>query len=120
VIDVHGRIQKSGNASLRPAPVAGAAAVPDPLAGLTAPGVSGLTSYGAEVLSSNASATINPGLYTQIQVSGNARLTMTPGLYVIAGGGFAVSGNASVAGSGVTIHNAGSNVAGATTPARWR
>jgi hypothetical protein len=37
---------------------------------------------------------------------------MNPGIYVIAGGGFTVSGNASVSGSGVLIYNAGSNVPG--------
>ena len=34
---------------------------------------------------------------------------MEPGIYVIAGGGFTVSGNASLTGDGVTIYNAGSN-----------
>ena len=38
--------------------------------------------------------TINPGLYSQINVSGNAKLTLNPGVYVIAGGGFTASGNA--------------------------
>ena len=33
---------------------------------------------------------------------------MNSGLYIIEGGGFTVSGNASVTGSGVTIFNAGS------------
>ena len=114
-IDVHGGVTRSGNASLSPAPAAGAAAVPDPLAALPAPSAAGLTHFGAEVLGGNASATIGPGLYTQIQVAGNARLTMMPGLYVIAGGGFVVSGNGGVTGAGVTIYNAGSDAAGATS-----
>ena len=59
-------------------------------------------------LSGNSSQTINPGIYSQITVSGNAKLTLNPGIYVIAGGGFTVSGNASVTGSGVMIYNAGS------------
>jgi hypothetical protein len=33
---------------------------------------------------------------------------MEPGVYVIAGGGFAVNGSASVSGSGVVIYNGGS------------
>ena len=33
-------------------------------------------------------ATIGPGVYSQITVSGNASLTLNPGIYVIAGGGF--------------------------------
>jgi type VI protein secretion system component Hcp len=75
----------------------------DPLAGLAIP-----TSAGgaiSEVLRGRSSATIHPGVYSQIKVSGSARLTMTPGVYVIEGGGFTVSGNARVIGSGVTIFN---------------
>ena len=108
MIDVHGHVQKSGNASFSPAPVTGAATVADPLASLTPPSTSGLTNYGSESLSGNASATIMPGIYSQITVSGNARLTLSNGTYIIEGGGFSVSGNASVNGSGVLIVNAGS------------
>ena len=56
--------------------------------------------------------TIQPGIYSKISVSGNAKLTMAPGIYIIEGGGFSVSGNASVTGSGVMIVNAGSNYPG--------
>ena len=41
-------------------------------------------------------------------MSGNAKLTMGGGIYIIEGGGFSVSGNSSVTGSGVMIFNAGS------------
>jgi len=108
VIDVHGGVQKSGNASFSPAPTTGAATLPDPLASLAEPSTSGLTNYGSESLSGNSSATINPGIYSQISVSGNAKLTLNAGNYIIEGGGFTVSGNASVTGSGVMIFNAGS------------
>ncbi len=37
VIDVRGKVQKSGNASFSPAPTTGAASLPDPLAGLPVP-----------------------------------------------------------------------------------
>ena len=107
-IDVHGGVQKSGNASLSPAPVTGAPVLADPLASLALPSTSGLTNYGSESLSGNSSATIQPGIYRQITVSGNAKLTMSSGIYIIEGGGFSVSGNASVSGSGVMIVNAGS------------
>jgi hypothetical protein len=107
-IQVVGHVQRSGNASLSPAPTTGAATVADPLAGLTEPSTSGLTNYGSESLSGNSSATIQPGIYSKITVSGNARLTMNGGIYLIEGGGFSVSGNASVTGSGVMIFNAGS------------
>jgi hypothetical protein len=39
---------------------------------------------------------------------GNAHVTLDPGTYEIAGGGFVVSNNATVSGSGVLIYNAGS------------
>ena len=109
VIDVHGGVQKSGNASFSPTPTTGAAMLADPLASLAEPSTSGLTNYGSESLSGNSSATIKPGIYSQITVSGNGTLTMNSGIYIIEGGGFTVSGNASVAGSGVMIVNAGSN-----------
>ena len=110
VIDVAGGVQKSGNVSFSPAPVTRAATLADPLSGLgqSLPSTSGLTNFGSESLSGNSSATIRPGIYSQISVSGNAKLTLTSGLYIIEGGGFSVSGNASVTGSAVTIFNAGS------------
>ena len=73
------------------------------------PSTPGLTNYGSESLSGNSSATIQPGIYKQITVSGNAKLTLSAGVYIIEGGGFSVSGNAGVSGSGVMICNAGSN-----------
>ena len=109
VIDVHGRRPEErqrqlqsraghgGGARCRSAGVAGE------------PSTSGLTSYGSESLSGNSSATIKPGIYSQITVSGNGTLTLGSGTYIIEGGGFSVSGNASVSGSGVMIVNAGSN-----------
>ena len=115
-INVHGGVQKSGNASLSPAPITKAAVLADPLSGLAPPMTSGLTNYGTEILSGNSSATIQPGIYKQITVSGNAELTLSSGVYIIEGGGFSVSGDASVSGSGVTIFNAGSQypIAGGT------
>ena len=108
VIDVRGGVQKSGSASFSPTPTTGAAVMADPLASLAEPSTSALTNYGSESLSGNSSATIKPGIYSQITVSGNGTLTMNSGVYIIEGGGFTVSGNASVAGSGVMIVNAGS------------
>ena len=97
VIDVHGGVQKSGNASFSPTPEPGPQSLADPLASLAEPSTSGLTNYGSENLSGNSSATISPGIYSQISVSGNAKLTMNCGVYIIEGGGFTISGNASVA-----------------------
>ncbi|MGO9463201.1 MAG: Ig-like domain repeat protein, partial [Isosphaeraceae bacterium] len=107
VIDVHGGVQKSGNASFSPAPTTGAPIAADPYSSLASPSTSGLTNYGSENLSGNSSATIKPGIYSAISASGNATLTLSTGLYLIEGGGFTISGNASVSGTGVTIFNAG-------------
>jgi hypothetical protein len=108
VIDVAGAFRQSGTAAFSPAPTTGVS-IPDPLAGLATPGVTGLTNYGSESLSGNSSQTLNPGIYSQIKVSGNASLTLNPGIYIIEGGGLTVSGNASISGSGVMIYNAGSS-----------
>jgi hypothetical protein len=109
LIGVTGGVQKSGNAAFNPAPTMGVAPLADPLAGLTGPSTSSLTSYGAENLSGSSQATIQPGIYSQITVSGKASLTLSRGIYVIEGGGLTVTGNARISGSGVMIYNAGSN-----------
>ncbi len=82
--------------------------MPDPLGGLLA--LSTTASPVSVSLSGSSTQTIGPGVYSQIKVSGNAVLTMNPGIYIIAGGGFTVTGNATVTGTGVMIYNAGSNV----------
>ena len=46
----------------------------------------------------NSTRTINPGIYSQITVSGNAKLTLNSGTYIIEGGGLTVTGNASISG----------------------
>ena len=112
VIDVHGGVARSGNASFTPAPTTGVAAAPDPFASLPSPSTSGLTNFGLESLSGNSSATIKPGIYSGISASGNAKLTLSSGLFIIVGGGFSISGNASVTGNGVTIFNAGGKYPG--------
>ena len=103
-----GGYQKASGETFSPTPNTGAASLADPLAGLAAPSSSGLTNYGSVSLTSG-SRTISPGIYSSIKVSNSASLTMSPGTYIIKGGGFSVSGNANVSGSGVTIYNAGSN-----------
>ena len=85
---MHGGVQKSGNASFSPTPVTGAATVSDPLASLAEPSTSGLTNYGSESLSGNSSATIKPGIYSQITSRETPALTLSSGIYIIEGGGF--------------------------------
>jgi hypothetical protein len=108
-IQVVGGVSASGTPTFGPAPVTGITSVADPLAGLTGPCPIGLMNYGSEQLSGNSQATISPGIYSQINVSGNAKLTLNSGTYIIEGGGLTVTGNASVSGTGVMIYNAGSN-----------
>jgi hypothetical protein len=111
-INVVGGVSASGNASFHPAPTTGVAAVADPLAALPSPGTTGLSNDGSVKLSGNSRQALSPGIYSQISATGNAVLTMNPGTYIIEGGGFTVTGNASVSGSGVMIYNAGSNYPG--------
>ena len=108
LIEVHGGVSKSGGATFSPAPVTKAPVLADPLAALAAPSTCGLTNFGTYRLSGSSKGTINPGIYNGINVAGSAVLTMNPGLYIIEGGGFSVSGNSSISGTGVTIYNAGS------------
>jgi hypothetical protein len=84
----------------------------DPFGNLPLPSVSGLTNYGAVSVSGTSTQTLNPGIYTSIQVSGQASVTLTAGTYIIEGGGLSISGSGSLSGSGVTIFNAGSQYNG--------
>jgi hypothetical protein len=113
VVATAGRVRVVGGANVTngaivsPAPETGSTAVPDPLAGLPVP--SGLLNRGTVDLR-QGSQTINPGIYTQIRVSGNGtQLTLNPGVYVIKGGGLSVANSSRLIGNGVTIYNAGSN-----------
>ena len=104
---VVGGVSESGTASVTKT---GAPATADPLAWLPPPLLSG-TNYGAVSVAGNTTMPLSPGVYTSIKISGNAVVTLSPGTYIILGGGFTVSGNASVTGYGVTIFNAGSSYA---------
>jgi YD repeat-containing protein/VCBS repeat-containing protein len=111
-IQVVGGVRANGNVSFSPQPITGATPFSDPLLDLRAPSATGMPMQGAVSLSGNGRLTINPGIYSSIAVSGNAALTLNPGVYVLAGGGFTVTGNASVSGAGVLLYNAGSNYPG--------
>ena len=110
MIHVNGGVSRSGRVTFNPAPVTRAAVIPDPFSGLPGPNTSGMKNHGSLILGGNSKATIKPGIYRQITVSGNASLTLKAGTYIIEGGGFTTGGNASVTGTGVTIFNAGSKV----------
>jgi hypothetical protein len=108
-INVVGGVLTSGSAAFHPAPVTGAAFVPDPLGGLGAPAGSG-SPRGSVILTGSSSLTIGPGIYSGISVANGAHLTLLPGIYVINGGGFQVADMSSVSGSGVVICNAGGSI----------
>ena len=93
-IGVVGGVQKTGGATLSPAPATGVLAQPDPLAGFPLPPVG--TVLGSVNLGVSSTKTISPGIYSQINVSGNASLILNPGIYVLAGGGLTVSGSGRV------------------------
>jgi hypothetical protein len=107
-IQVVGGVSTTGNATLSPAGVTGVAFVADPLAGLHGPNPTGLTNFGS-VSYTSGTHPLYPGIYTQIKASGTASLTLTSGTYLIEGGGFTVTGSASVSSCGVLIYNTGSN-----------
>jgi Matrixin len=114
-IQVVGGVSTTGHATVSPSPVTHVASVPDPLLSLPVPTGVPLAAQPLIRLSGSQSMTIDPGIYREITVSGRAKLTLNPGIYVIAGGGFTVTGHASVKGAtgftdpGVLIYNAGSN-----------
>jgi hypothetical protein len=59
--------------------------------------------------------TMQPGVYSGgINLSGNGTYTMQPGIYVMKGGGFSVSGNVTLTGSGVMIYNTGNDYTATT------
>jgi hypothetical protein len=112
-IQVVGGVSTSGTATLTPAATTGVAPVADPLTNLKGPCTTGMTNFHA-VSYSSGTHTLCPGIYSSIQASGNAKLTLNPGVYLIEGGGFTVSGNASISGTGVTLYNTSSNYPSST------
>jgi hypothetical protein len=82
----------------------------DPLAVIPPPNPSSLPLQTGGKISSSTSVTLNPGLYVGgLQISGQGTVTMLPGIYYMAGGGFSLTGQASLVGNGVMIYNAPAN-----------
>ncbi len=101
-ISVVGGYQTNGNVTLTPTPTTGAAAVPDPLAAVPAPALSG-PEQGSVSLNGNGSLTLTPGIYNNISINGNGTLVFTPGTYVITGS-VSMNGNPTLSGSGITLY----------------
>ena len=63
----------------------------------------------AATINNSTPATLNPGIYTSITVSGGtASATFNPGIYVLMGGGLTIQGGATVTGNGVMFYNTAS------------
>ena len=75
-IGVVGTVSEAGTATISPNPTTGIAAVADPLAGLTAPVLTGTPT---SVNLTSGSDTISPGLYSQIVVRGQRQPDVQPG-----------------------------------------
>ena len=112
-IDVVGGFRQTGSGTVSPTPHTGAAAVPDPLASLSAPDLASLTvqhgtASNPSTLSITGSSpvTLQPGIYYGgIKITGSGNVTLQPGIYVMAGGGFTVTGSGSLTGSGIFFYN---------------
>jgi hypothetical protein len=77
--------------------------VADPYARLAVPAYPGCTRTRYR-LDAQATETISPGIYCGgIEVTGGATLDLEPGTYILDRGNFAVSGNSTVNGTGVTL-----------------
>jgi Flp pilus assembly protein TadG len=80
----------------------------DPLGYLTEPSATSLTvqAQNATKITSSDSTTLDPGVYVGgISISGKGSVTLNPGTYFMEGGGFSLTGQANLSGSGVTIYN---------------
>ncbi|MFZ0888734.1 MAG: pilus assembly protein TadG-related protein [Candidatus Binataceae bacterium] len=102
---VVGNYSLTGNVTFNPPPIAGIPPVSDPLAYVQAPAVGGCN-YTNYSLSGNNTKTLSPGVYCGgISLVGNNTITLNPGTYILDGGGFSVTGNLTLSGTGVTIYN---------------
>jgi hypothetical protein len=103
-IDVTGGVKTAGHGSFSTT-VDHEAATPDPL-GLTLPAPPSPT-FAAVNYSGSAPLLLLPGTYIGgITISGSGPVTLAAGVYYMQGGGFSVTGQGNVSGTGVTIINA--------------
>ncbi|MBI2912686.1 MAG: hypothetical protein HYY03_02060 [Chloroflexi bacterium] len=103
-------------ATVNPDPLIRQQAIPDPAADLVAPDPATLpvqrgtpTQASQLKIQGNTVTTIQPGIYYGgIKISGNADVTLADGIYYIGGGGFEVTGNATLNAPHVLIYNTNS------------
>jgi hypothetical protein len=103
-IDVVGNYSITNGASVSPTPVAGVAAVNNPLSYLTPPTV-GACQYTNESIGSDTVITLPQAVYCGgITIGNGANVTFSGGTYIIKGGGLNFGGGATISGSGVTFY----------------
>lgn len=91
----------NGGVTLSPTPTT-TTAVPDPLAGVPVPSVSG-TPYPTQVNNGSGTLTLSPGIYGTIINNGNGTINLNPGVYVITGQ-LILNGSPTIVGTGVTLY----------------
>ena len=98
----------AGSMDITPAPVTGAAAIPDPLAKLPPVSTAGMPVIPARVTLSNEIRVLAPGVYRGgIELRNSSVALLQPGIFVIEGGGLQIGAQASVlsVSAGVTTPN---------------
>lgn len=114
--NVVGGTQISTSAVITPTPVTGMPSEDDPLAWRAQPSTGSSCDYNNFKVTSggtngnggngNNPIKMNPGVYCGgVDISSDRPVEMAAGLYIMAGGGFKISSQSSVTGTGVTIYN---------------
>ena len=112
-IKVVGGWETHNNTTASPDPLIHQPVLTDPLAGLAAPDPNTLTvrngtaSHPSQLkITGGTTTTLQPGVYYGgIVIQGNANVTLADGIYYIGGGGFIVTGNATLNAPHVMIYN---------------
>ncbi|MGH7233970.1 MAG: hypothetical protein ACREF7_00795, partial [Candidatus Saccharimonadales bacterium] len=83
-INVFGGEYIGGSASITPSATLGVAATPNPFADLPAPVVSTIQT-GGDLTSGSSTVTLQPGVYSDLEIGGSNQVTLAPGIYVVTG-----------------------------------
>ena len=105
---VTGGVNPGDAGRMSPAPTTGVAAAADPFATLTGPTTSGVPVYGGQTIT-NATVTLNPGVYSGLITVGNNGIARLNGGNYIFRAGLTTTGNGSLvlaSVSGVLLYNA--------------
>lgn len=104
-VDLVGNYTVSGSGELNSAttPRTGVSPIADPFAAVASPSPGACLKSGYKS-KANKSETLQPGTYCNgMEIGSQSNVTLSPGTYIVKGGTFKVNGNASLAGTGVTI-----------------